>query len=134
MAKSDCKIHTESYYSIIHSTSSLLESLRFINSLDFKLKITDTNKVYKISVKISSAIGKKLNDTSFAHCFDIKHPVLISFESIETKDIKIFWKLPGDEEFYFLELTQHNCDLVAEFCRSFLLEEIGKGRSGKIFI
>lgn len=129
----DLEKEPETYNSITFNTSTLLETLKLIPSSEFQSKITNTDKVYSISFKISSGIGTKLNETSFAHFFDIKHSVLITFEStIGKKESKIFWKLSGSEEFHFLELVQHCNDLVTEFCGRFLVKEIVDGNCGKI--
>lgn len=115
-----------------YNTSSLIDSLQFMTSPEFKSSIRNTDTVYKITFKISAGIGTKLNETSIAHNFDFRHSVLISFKSLNDKgESKIFWKLSGCNDFYFLELMQPCSELVIEFCERFLVEEIGNGKCGK---
>ena len=132
MANPNIEYIKRTYDSVTYSRSSLSESLKFIASSDFLSKITKTDKVHNISFKINNGVLTKLNETSFAHFFDTEHLVLISFESTtEERESKIFWKLSGCEEFYLLELPRHCNELLTEFCRRFLFEEIGNNNCGK---
>lgn len=133
------------YVSSSNPFQNTFEAVKSISSKEFEFQY-DRNFKYGI-LQVNNQLEHSINDMPFAHHLQNAtnktfieryiyslYSVLIAFESIVgSREYKIFWKTPNDDNIYLLNLNDNKDGLPISFLVDFIVGGVNRSRISKFF-